>query len=177
MTTSTDHRAVLDDHDRRPRHYGLQDRFDVEVRADNPVCGDRVVLRLAMDGTRVDRVSFESLGCSISRAATSVMTELVVGGTLTEALDARERFSRLLVGHPGPDATAGATASATAGATASPRLEAWQDAGAFTGAARFPSRVRCALLGWTALVDACAGAEARAGTAMLLAPSPRRGGR
>lgn len=152
MSTSAEHREVLEEHDRHPRHHGLQDDFDVEARADNPVCGDRVVLRLGLDGTRVRQVSFESSGCSISRAATSVMTELVVGSTLAGAMLAKDRFARM-VGGAGDAAT---DTGPSAVEDARDVLDAWWDAAAFTGVNRYPSRVRCALLGWSALADACA---------------------
>ena len=155
MSTSVEHREVLQDHDRHPRHHGLQACFDVEARADNPVCGDRVVLRLGLDGARVRQVSFESAGCSISRAAASVMTDLVVGSTLTEALRARDRFAGMLRGgrveHGGGSGDGRAEEGGGGGAD-----DAWRDAEAFAGAGRYPSRVRCVLLGWSALADACA---------------------
>ena len=102
------------------------------------------MLRVALDGERVVDVSYEGVGCSISQASTSVMSDLVIGRSVDDALALHEEFTEMMHsrGEIEPDED---------------RLE---DAIAFVGVARFPARVKCALLGWSAFKDAAAQALA-----------------
>jgi nitrogen fixation NifU-like protein len=102
----------------------------------NPVCGDELTVGLRLDGDRVAAVAVDGKGCSISQAAASVMTEQVAGRPLPEALDQAEAFRRLMHGEGEPDE------------------ELLGDGIAFKGVARYPVRVKCALLGWMAFKDA-----------------------
>jgi nitrogen fixation protein NifU and related proteins len=132
------YQELILDHYRHPRHAGLREPFDAEVHHVNPTCGDEVTLRLRLDGDTVADVSYEGLGCSISQASTSVMSELVTGGSLAHALEAEEAFLALMQskGQGEPDE------------------ELLEDAVAFVGVAKYPARVKCALLGWMAFKDA-----------------------
>jgi len=138
------YQELILDHYRHPRHAGLREPFDAEVHHVNPTCGDEVTLRLRMDGDTVADVSYEGLGCSISQASTSVMSELVTGRTLAQALETEEAFLALMQskGQGEPDE------------------ELLEDAVAFVGVAKYPARVKCALLGWMAFKDAAARAVA-----------------
>ena len=84
MKLESMYQEIILDHYRKPHHKGLRDPFDVEVHHVNPTCGDEVTLRVRLsdDGRTVEDVSYESLGCSISMASVSVMTDLVVGKDL-----------------------------------------------------------------------------------------------
>lgn len=111
----------------------------------NPTCGDEVTLqvRLADDGgatPRVVELGWEGVGCSISRASLSVLHDLVVGRTTAEMEEVAEAFRALMGnrGEPLGDA----------------RDELLEDGIVFAGTARFPARIKCALLGWMALRDA-----------------------
>ena len=73
------YQEIILDHYRTPHRAGLRDPFDAEVHHVNPTCGDEVTLRVQLDGRPVADVSYESLGCSISQASTSVLTDVVVG--------------------------------------------------------------------------------------------------
>src|SRR3954466_193217 len=84
------YQEIILDHYRTPHHRGLRDPFDAEVHHVNPTCGDEVTLRVRMADGVVADVSSDSLGCSISQASTSVMTDLVVGRPLEEALQAHD---------------------------------------------------------------------------------------
>jgi nitrogen fixation NifU-like protein len=108
----------------------------------NPVCGDELTVGLRLDGDRVAAVAVDGKGCSISQAAASVMTEQVLGRPVGEALDQAEAFRRLMHGEGEADE------------------ELLGDGIAFKGVARYPVRVKCALLGWMAFKDAAT----RAGT-------------
>jgi nitrogen fixation NifU-like protein len=121
----------------------------VEVHHVNPSCGDEVTLRVELDGDTVTAVTHESLGCSISQAATSVMSDLVIGKPVAEGMATYEKFLELMQGRGKavePD---------------SEDAEVLEDGVAFAGVAQFPARVKCALLGWSAWRDATAQALAK----------------
>jgi nitrogen fixation NifU-like protein len=138
------YQEIILDHYRNPHHKGLRDPFDAQVYHVNPTCGDEVTLRVALkdvDGEAVvDDVSFESLGCSISQASASVMTDLVIGKPVDEAMKVGDAFLELMQskGQLEPDE------------------DVLEDAVAFAGVSKYPARIKCALLGWMAWKDATA---------------------
>jgi len=135
---------IILDHYRTKHHSGLREPYQAEVSHVNPSCGDEVQMRVALDGDVVADVSYSGVGCSISQASTSVMTDLVIGRSIDEAMGLAADFSDMMhsAGRYTPDED---------------RLE---DAVAFIGVAQFPARVKCALLGWSAFKDATAKALA-----------------
>ena len=132
------YQEIILDHYRSKHHSGLREPYEAEVHHVNPTCGDEVWLRVHMVGDTVNDVSYESMGCSISQASTSVMTDLVIGHDVTYGLGLYEEFLTMMQskGQIEPDED---------------RLE---DGVAFAGVAKFPARVKCALLGWSAFKDA-----------------------
>ncbi|MGH3939257.1 MAG: Fe-S cluster assembly sulfur transfer protein SufU [Pseudonocardiaceae bacterium] len=132
------YQEIILDHYRHPHRHGLREPFDVESFQINPTCGDEVTLRVALDGDRVADVSYEAMGCSISQAATSVLTDLVVGRTVAESRSTMDAFVEMVQSR----------------GQVEPDEEILQDAVAFAGVARYPARVKCALLGWMAFKDA-----------------------
>src|SRR5690349_209646 len=138
------YQEIILDHYRNPHHKGLRDPFDAQVYHVNPTCGDEVTLRVALkdvDGEAVvDDVSFESLGCSISQASASVMTDLVIGKPVDEAMKIGDAFLELMQskGQLEPDE------------------DVLEDAVAFAGVTKYPTRIKCALPGWMAWKDATA---------------------
>ena len=94
------YQEVILDHYRHPHHKGLREPYDAEVHHVNPLCGDEVTLRVALkDATGepvVADVSYDALGCSISQASASVMSELIIGKTVPEAMSLAEEFLRLM---------------------------------------------------------------------------------
>jgi nitrogen fixation NifU-like protein len=144
------YQEIILDHYRTPHHKGLREPFDVEVHHVNPTCGDAVTLRVLMsdDGSTVRDVSYDSLGCSISQASVSVMTDLVVGKDLDEATTAYDAFLGLM-------RTKGDTE-----AVIEADEDVLEDAVAFEGVSKYPARIKCALLGWMAWKDATAQAIA-----------------
>ncbi|MQA06453.1 MAG: SUF system NifU family Fe-S cluster assembly protein [Streptosporangiales bacterium] len=134
------YQEIILDHYRSPHHKGLREPYDAEVHHVNPTCGDEVTLRVRLVGDTVADVSYDSLGCSISQASASVMTDLVIGSTVAEASKVHDEFLALMQsrgeGEPDEDVLA--------------------DAVAFAGVSRYPARVKCALLGWMAWKDATA---------------------
>ena len=110
----------------------------------NPTCGDEVTLRVHLEGDTVVDVSYDAIGCSISQASTSVLTDLVVGQSVEHGLEVGEEFRELM---------------ASAGQQ-EPNEDVLEDAIAFAGVSKFPARVKCALLGWMAFRDAVSQAYA-----------------
>jgi len=145
------YQEIILDHYRNPHHKGLRDPFDAEVHHVNPTCGDEVTLRVLMsdDGSSVRDVSYDSLGCSISQASVSVMTDLVVGKDLDTATAAYDAFLGLM-------RTKGDTE-----AVIEADEDVLEDAVAFEGVSKYPARIKCALLGWMAWKDATAQAVAQ----------------
>ena len=138
------YQEIILDHYKHPHHAGLRDPFEAEVHHVNPTCGDEVTLRVHLsdaDGAlRVADVSYDAVGCSISQASASVMTDLVIGRTVDEALDIHRTFLELMQGKGNVE----------------PDEDVLEDGIAFAGVAKFPARVKCALLGWMAWKDATA---------------------
>jgi nitrogen fixation protein NifU and related proteins len=139
------YQEIILDHYKKPRHPGRLEGDHVEVRHYNPVCGDELTVGLRLDGDRVAAVAVEGKGCSISLASASVMSDLVLDRRVPEALETAEGFRRLMHGEGEPDE------------------ELLEDGIAFAGVARYPVRVKCALLGWMAFKDAAARAQAGQG--------------
>ena len=137
------YQEIILDHYRAKHHSGLRDPFEVEVHHVNPSCGDEVTLRVHLDEGSVTDVSYEGVGCSISQASTSVMSDLVIGKQVDHGLELHQEFLELMQskGEIEPDED---------------RLE---DGIAFAGVAKFPARVKCALLGWSAFKDAAIQAQ------------------
>ncbi len=153
MSVEAMYQEIILEHYREKHHNGLREPFSAEVHHVNPTCGDEVTLRVELDGGRVADVSYDGVGCSISQASTSVMTDLVIGREVDEALGLHEAFTELMHSR----------------GEAEPDEELLEDAVAFAGVARFPARVKCALLGWSAFKDAVA----RSATAAQTRPGER----
>jgi nitrogen fixation NifU-like protein len=90
------YQEIILDHYRTKHHSGLREPYDAEVRHVNPTCGDEVRLRVHLDGDTVTDVSYEAMGCSISQASTSVMTDLVIGNDIAYDLDLYEEFLTMI---------------------------------------------------------------------------------
>ena len=139
------YQEVILDHYRNPHHKGLRDPFDAQVYHVNPTCGDEVTLRVSLKETAdgdpvVADVSYDSLGCSISQASASVMSDLVIGKPVSEAMRIGDAFLELMKskGQLEPDE------------------DVLDEAVVFAGVSKYPARIKCALLSWMALKDATA---------------------
>lgn len=133
------YQEVILDHYKHPHNRGLREPFGAEVHHVNPTCGDEVTLRVHIgdDGDVAD-VSYDGQGCSISQASISVLTEQVIGLPVGEALGVVDSFAEM-IGSRG---------------TVEGDEEVIGDGIAFAGVAKYPARVKCALLGWMAFKDA-----------------------
>ena len=124
------------DHYRSPRHRVVVADADVEAEEYNPFCGDRVSLRLKLDDEgRVAQVGAHSEGCSIIQASASMMAEALQGKKLSELIDLAQLFREMMQGKLLPDRTE----------------EDLSQLESLTVVRRFPVRIKCALLPWTAL--------------------------
>ncbi|HLS46552.1 MAG TPA: SUF system NifU family Fe-S cluster assembly protein [Ornithinicoccus sp.] len=140
------YQEIILDHYRNPHHKGLREPFDAESHHINPTCGDEVTLRVLLkpgegDGTAtVADISYDSMGCSISQASASVMTDLLIGKTVDEAMAVLDEFTALMQSR----------------GQVEPDEDVLEDAVAFAGVSKYPARVKCALLAWMAWKDATA---------------------
>jgi nitrogen fixation NifU-like protein len=132
------YQEIILDHYKNPHHQGLREPFEAEVHHVNPTCGDEVTLRVHLSDGRVGDVSYDAIGCSISQAATSVMADLVIGKPVDEAMAVQDTFLTLMQGKGNVE----------------PDEDVLEDGIAFAGVAKFPARVKCALLAWMAWKDA-----------------------
>jgi nitrogen fixation NifU-like protein len=144
MQLQSMYQEIILDHYRNPHHKGLREPYDVEVHHVNPTCGDEVTLRVrvdgADDGARITDVSYDAMGCSISQASASVLTDLVIGKTVKEAMAVGDEFRALMASR----------------GEFEPDEDVLEDAVAFAGVSKYPARIKCALLSWMAWKDATA---------------------
>jgi nitrogen fixation protein NifU and related proteins len=140
------YQEIILDHYKHPHGRGLRAPFAGEAHHVNPTCGDEVTLRVATDGSTFSDISYDGLGCSISQASASVLHELLQGRPSAEAIEVHEAFVTLMQGR----------------GQVEPDEDVLGDGVAFAGVARYPARVKCALLPWMAFKDAAA----RAGVAL-----------
>ncbi|WP_293770730.1 Fe-S cluster assembly sulfur transfer protein SufU [uncultured Corynebacterium sp.] len=144
MNLDAMYQDVILDHYKNPQHAGLRDEFHAEVHHVNPSCGDELTLRILLsdDGTTVKDISYDAEGCSISQASTSVMAEEIVGQPVELALRKLAEFEKMV----------------TSRGTEEGDEDLIGDGVAFAGVAKYPARVKCALLGWKAFQAATADA-------------------
>jgi nitrogen fixation NifU-like protein len=131
------YQEMILDHYRRPRNKGLLENADASVEMKNPLCGDEIVLQVEFEGNEIRDLKFSGRGCSISQASASMMTQLVKGKSKEEIDAIRNQFRDLMLG---------VTSTVDESRLGSLR--------ALSGVARFPARVKCALLAWNALETA-----------------------
>jgi len=132
------YQEIILDHYKSPHGAGLREQFDAEVHHVNPTCGDEITLRVDLDGGIVKDVSYAAEGCSISQASASVMFELLNSKSVTDAFSILDEFQTLMQGK----------------GQIEPNEDVLEDGIAFAGVAKFPARVKCALLAWMAFKDA-----------------------
>ena len=137
------YQEMILDHYRRPRNKGTLENADASVEVKNPLCGDEINLQVTFDGNGVGDLRFSGRGCAISQASASMMTQLVKGKGPEEIDALRNRFREMILGDPT------AVTDETLGSLR-----------ALSGVARFPARVKCALLAWNALESALAERDA-----------------
>ncbi|MBL7256710.1 Fe-S cluster assembly sulfur transfer protein SufU [Paractinoplanes lichenicola] len=145
------YQEIILDHYKHPHGRGLRDPFNGEAHHVNPTCGDEITVRVAASSDTFSDISYDGLGCSISQASASVLHELLQGRTAAEAAGIQDAFVALMQGR----------------GQVEPDEDVLGDGIAFAGVAKFPARVKCALLPWMAFKDAAA----RAGVDVTAASS------
>ena len=137
MSADTDlYQEVVVEHKRSPRNFGKLATCTHQARGRNPQCGDDISVQLQVEQDRIREIRFHGLGCAICIASASMMTEAVRGGSVEAAQQLQQRFRAVMTGQQEPDdAYLGKLISLAA-------------------VRRYPSRIKCALLGWHALAHA-----------------------
>lgn len=143
MNVESLYQDIILDHYKNPRGRGALEEPAGESHQVNPTCGDEVTVQISLDEAGHLHVGYEGQGCSISQASASVMAEMVEGASVGDADRVRHAFVEMM---------------RSKGAF-EPDEEVLGDGVAFVGVAKYPARVKCALLPWMALQDA----EAKAG--------------
>ena len=139
------YQEVILDHYKRPQHKGLAATYDAQVHHVNPSCGDEITLNISLDADKVAAITWDGVGCSISQASVSILSDLLLGKSITEADLVLNNFTELMQSKGtmvGDDAIL-------------------EDAVAMAGVSKFPARIKCALLGWMAYKDAVVQAQAK----------------
>ena len=137
------YQEVILDHSKRPRNFGpLSDAHS--AKGHNPLCGDHITVHVVLEDDTVTDVRFEGSGCAISTASASMMTEAALGQPVERALELGQALRKLMHGE----------------APTAAQEEALGDLMALQGVAKFPVRIKCALLPWMALKDALSRAGA-----------------
>jgi nitrogen fixation NifU-like protein len=139
------YQEVILDHYKRPQHKGLAANYDAQVHHVNPSCGDEITLNVTLAGDKVSAITWDGVGCSISQASVSILSDLLLNKTISEADEVLNNFTELMQSKgtmTGDDAIL-------------------EDAVAMAGVSKFPARIKCALLGWMAYKDAVVQAQAK----------------
>ena len=139
------YQEVILDHYKRPQHKGLAATYDAQVHHVNPSCGDEITLNVTLSGEKVASITWDGVGCSISQASVSILSDLLLGKSIAEADLVLNNFTELMQSKGtmvGDDSIL-------------------EDAVAMAGVSKFPARIKCALLGWMAYKDAVVQAQAK----------------
>lgn len=137
MELNSLYQEVILDHYKRPHHKGLV-AGDVQVHHINPSCGDEITLSLKMDGDKVSNITWDGMGCSISQASVSIMSDLLIDKNVTEAGSILDSFVEMMQSKGQSEGDE----------------EVLEDGVALAGVSKYPARIKCALLGWMAYKDA-----------------------
>jgi nitrogen fixation NifU-like protein len=139
------YQEVILDHYKHPQHKGLATTYDAQVHHVNPSCGDEITLNVTLNADKVAAITWDGVGCSISQASVSILSDLLLGKSIAEADLVLKNFTELMQSKGtmvGDDAIL-------------------EDAVAMAGVSKFPARIKCALLGWMAYKDAVVQAQAK----------------
>ena len=139
------YQEVILDHYKNPQNKKLNETFDAQVHHINPSCGDEITLNVTLEGNMVKSVSWDGVGCSISQASVSILTDLLIGKNLDQAQVIADSFMHLMQSK----------------GTEKGDESLLEDAVALAGVSQYPARIKCALLGWMAFKDASVQALAK----------------
>lgn len=145
MNLDSLYQEVILDHYKHPHHKGLSPTYDAQVHHINPSCGDEITLNITMKNGLIEAITWDGVGCSISQASVSILTDLLIGKSFAEAEHIQSEFVALMQ---------------SKGAIAGDE-KVLEDAVALAGVSKYPARIKCALLGWMAYKDASLQAQIR----------------
>lgn len=139
------YQEVILDHYKNPQNKKLSSTYDAQVHHVNPSCGDEIDLNITLKDGVVDAITWDGVGCSISQASVSILTDLLIGKSIGDAYKIYDEFIALMQ---------------SKGAITGDE-DLLEDAVALAGVSKYPARIKCALLGWMAFKDASVQAQAK----------------
>ena len=139
------YQEVILDHYKNPQNKKLSATYDAQVHHVNPSCGDEIDLNITVKDGEVAAITWDGVGCSISQASVSILTDLLIGKSIEDAYKIYDEFVALMQSK----------------GTVEGDEELLEDAVALAGVSKYPARIKCALLGWMAFKDASVQAQAK----------------
>jgi len=139
------YQEVILDHYKNPQNKKLSSTYDAQVHHVNPSCGDEIDLNLTIKDGSVAAITWDGVGCSISQASVSILTDLLIGKSIADAYKIYDEFVALMQSK----------------GTITGNEELLEDAVALAGVSKYPARIKCALLGWMAFKDASVQAQSK----------------
>lgn len=139
------YQEVILDHYKNPQNKKLSSHYDAQVHHVNPSCGDEIDLNISISDGVITAITWDGVGCSISQASVSILSDLLVGKTLVNAYQIYDEFVALMQSK----------------GTVAGNEEHLEDAVALAGVSKYPARIKCALLGWMAFKDASVQAQVK----------------
>jgi nitrogen fixation NifU-like protein len=125
------YQQLILDHNKNPRNFRTIESAQRTVEGNNPLCGDRLMLYMNLDGNHISDISFQGSGCAISKASASLMTVALKGKTVQEAEGIFQNFQRMVTGKDS-------------------NFDAMGNLAVFSGIRDYPTRIKCATLAWHA---------------------------
>ena len=140
------YQAIILDHNKRPRHYGVLTNATHVAEGYNPLCGDRIEVFLQLSGDQIEAIQFECASCAICKASASIMAQALVGQSISVGESIQEYVSRIIKTD-----------------TKISTIDVRGEIVALSGVRNFPARIKCATLPWHTYQAALRG-EAKAAT-------------
>ncbi len=139
------YQEVILDHYKNPQNKKRSPNYDAQVHHVNPSCGDEIDLNITIKDGAVAAITWDGVGCSISQASVSILTDLLIGKSITDAYKIYDEFVALMQSK----------------GTITGDEDLLEDAVALAGVSKYPARIKCALLGWMAFKDASVQAQSK----------------
>jgi nitrogen fixation NifU-like protein len=139
------YQEVILDHYKNPQNKKLSLNYDAQVHHVNPSCGDEIDLNITIKDDAVAAITWDGVGCSISQASVSILTDLLIGKSINDAYKVYDEFVALMQSK----------------GTITGDEDILEDAVALAGVSKYPARIKCALLGWMAFKDASVQAQSK----------------
>ena len=139
------YQEVILDHYKNPQNKKLSPNYDAQVHHVNPSCGDEIDLNITIKDGTVVAITWDGVGCSISQASVSILTDLLIAKSVADAYQIFDEFVALMQSK----------------GTITGDEDLLEDAVALAGVSKYPARIKCALLGWMAFKDASVQAQSK----------------